>query len=199
MRVRPYGPEAWLIDEVDDPVAWARGVRTMGVVGIDEVVAAEHTVLVRCERSRLGAVAELLSDIVPEPVEIAAEPVVIPVRYAGPDLADVAERTGLSVPQVIERHTAVEYVARFCGFAPGFAYLGGLDPRLELPRRATPRTRVPMGSVAIAAHYSAVYPAPSPGGWHLLGTTDEVLWDPAADPPSRIVPGTTVRFTDTAV
>jgi KipI family sensor histidine kinase inhibitor len=82
----------------------------------------------------------------------------------------------------------------FCGFAPGFAYLTGLDEALWLPRRSTPRTRVPAGSVAIASEYSAVYPGASPGGWHLLGTTSAQVWDPDRVRPALLEPGTKVRF-----
>jgi KipI family sensor histidine kinase inhibitor len=106
----------------------------------------------------------------------------------------VARATGLTVATVIDLHSAARYVAAFCGFSPGFAYLRGLPPALQLPRRATPRASVPAGSVAIASEYAAVYPRSSPGGWHLLGTTDTVLFDPAADPPALIQPGTSVRF-----
>ena len=90
--------------------------------------------------------------------------------YDGEDLADVAAACGMSTDEVVRRHVAGRYTCAFCGFAPGFAYLTGLDPALHLPRRPTPRTRVPAGAVAIAAEYTAVYPSPSPGGWHLLGT-----------------------------
>ena len=120
--------------------------------------------------------------------------VVLDVVYDGEDLAAVAAASGLSVDEVIALHSGALYRCDFCGFAPGFAYLSGLDPLLHLPRRATPRTSVPAGSVAIAGPYTAVYPSASPGGWHLLGRTDATLWDLDADPPSPITPGTTVRF-----
>ena len=122
---------------------------------------------------------------------------VVPVRYDGADLAHVAERCGLTMADVVDMHAGVEYVSAFCGFMPGFAYLVGLDQRLQLPRRATPRTAVPPGSVAIASEFTAIYPGASPGGWHLLGTTDIVLWNDAADPPALLAPGTRVRFEPT--
>ncbi|MEQ9164229.1 MAG: carboxyltransferase domain-containing protein, partial [Ilumatobacter fluminis] len=112
----------------------------------------------------------------------------------GDDLAEVAERSGLSTADVIERHAGATFRVAFCGFSPGFAYLDGLPPELHLARRATPRTRVPAGSVAIAAGFSAVYPTASPGGWHLIGRTDVVLFDVRAEPPARLTPGTSVRF-----
>jgi KipI family sensor histidine kinase inhibitor len=99
---------------------------------------------------------------------------VLRVRYDGADLDGVASATGLTRDEVIAIHTSATYVVDTIGFAPGFAYLAGLDPRLELPRRTTPRTSVPMGSVAIAGTQSAVYPFASPGGWHLLGRVTNV-------------------------
>jgi KipI family sensor histidine kinase inhibitor len=95
---------------------------------------------------------------------------VLRVRYDGVDIDEVARATGLSRDEVINAHVGAIYTVDTIGFAPGFAYLAGLDPRLELPRRATPRPRVPAGSVAIAGRQSAVYPFDSPGGWHLLGS-----------------------------
>jgi inhibitor of KinA len=121
----------------------------------------------------------------------------IPVRYGGdggPDLDSVAERTGLAPAQVIELHSSVVYRAYMLGFAPGFAYLGELPAQLELPRRDTPRQRVPAGSVAIAGRQTAVYPLPTPGGWHLIGRTELVMWDPGRQPPALIEPGRSVRF-----
>jgi KipI family sensor histidine kinase inhibitor len=125
-----------------------------------------------------------------------AETVEIGVHYDGPDLDDVAEITGLSRHEVIEAHTATTWRVAFGGFAPGFAYLTGGDARLQVPRRAEPRTTVPAGSVALAGEYSAVYPRSSPGGWQLLGHTDAVIWDLERDPPALLRPGTIVRFVE---
>lgn len=119
---------------------------------------------------------------------------VLPVRYDGPDLADVAERTGLPPAEVIRRHSERHYGVHFLGFAPGFAYLGPLDPSLVLPRRTEPRRRVPPGSVAIAGAQTGVYPLETPGGWHLIGRTEAVLFDPARDPPNLLAAGDRVRF-----
>lgn len=126
-----------------------------------------------------------------------APPAVLRVRYggsAGPDLAGVAARLGRSEADVVDLHSSGEYRVLALGFVPGFAYLGPLPEELWLPRRATPRVRVPAGSVAIAGDQTGIYPAPTPGGWHLLGRTDAVLWDPRRDPPSLLAPGQRVRF-----
>lgn len=124
----------------------------------------------------------------------AGSDVVIPVRYDGPDLDEVASRLRLSRDEVIHRHTAGEYRVYMLGFVPGFAFLGLLDPSLELPRRASPRLKVPAGSVAIAGRQTAVYPLDTPGGWHLLGRTDLTLFDAGRDPPARLGVGDRVRF-----
>lgn len=119
---------------------------------------------------------------------------VLPVVYDGPDLAAVAAATGLRPSAVVDLHASTTYEVLFLGFAPGFAYLGEVAVPLRLPRLATPRVRVPAGSVAIAGPMTAVYPAASPGGWHLLGTTDAWLFDPHGIDPVRLRPGDRVRF-----
>jgi len=118
----------------------------------------------------------------------------IAVRYDGADLADVARHTGLPVDEVIARHAAAEYRVAFVGFQPGFAYLAGLPPELHVPRRPSPRPRIPQGSVAIGGEWTGVYPLATPGGWNLLGTSDVPLFDPSADPPALLQPGDVVRF-----
>lgn len=118
----------------------------------------------------------------------------IPVHYDGMDLDTVAAATGLSAGQVVERHAGRAYTVDLLGFVPGFAYLSELDASLQLPRRAEPRARVPAGSVAIAAAQTAVYPLDTPGGWHIIGRTETVMFDPARDPPALLRAGDTVRF-----
>ena len=121
----------------------------------------------------------------------------IPVRYGGadgPDLAALAKHAGLSVDDVVKRHTQAEYIVFFLGFQPGFAYLGGLDPALAMPRRPEPRLEVPAGSVGIGGAQTGIYPAASPGGWQLLGRTELKLFDPARNPPTLMQPGDRVRF-----
>jgi len=123
--------------------------------------------------------------------------VTLPVYYgreAGPDLEDLASRAGLSVEQVIDIHQSTEYRVYAIGFAPGFAYLGEVDERIAAPRLATPRQRVPTGAVAIADRQTAVYPAPSPGGWNLIGRCPVRMFDPAAQPTMPVSVGDKVRF-----
>jgi KipI family sensor histidine kinase inhibitor len=140
-------------------------------------------------------VTEVLSGDVPPDQELPL--VTVPVHYGGqdgPDLAEVAEATGLTPAQVVERHAAQTYRVFLLGFAPGFAYLGTLPAELEVPRRPSPRPRVPPGSVAIAGRQTCVYPSATPGGWQLIGRTDLRVWDPRRTPPGTFRPGQPVRF-----
>lgn len=123
----------------------------------------------------------------------AAREVQIGVRYDGPDLDEVARLLGMSRDELVALHTGAVYTVESIGFSPGFAYLTGLDPRLQLPRRDTPRPRVPAGSLAIAAGYTTVYPFDSPGGWHLIGTLadDAPMFDGHG---ARLQLGDRVRF-----
>ncbi len=195
VRLRPYGPTAWIVEGLDDAAAWADAVRIRGFEGVIDVVPAETSVVVRCASAADGALGDALATVVvgartPEP----PPNVVVDVVYDGADLPAVAAAAGLSIDAVIEAHERADYRVAFCGFSPGFGYLTGLDPRLHLPRLERPRTAVPAGSVAIAARYSAVYPSPSPGGWHLIGRTATRVWDAERHPPALLVPGSRVRF-----
>jgi len=118
----------------------------------------------------------------------------IPTHYDGPDLVETAERSSLTVEELVALHSDRVYRAFFLGFLPGFAYCGVLDPRIVAPRLVRPRERVPAGSVAIADGQTSVYPFDSPGGWRLIGRTDLRVFDEAKDPPALIRPGDRVRF-----
>ncbi|MGL4725125.1 MAG: 5-oxoprolinase subunit PxpB [Scandinavium sp.] len=121
----------------------------------------------------------------------------IPVIYGGrhgPDLPLVAEHSGLSPKQVVELHASADYVVWFLGFQPGFAYLGGLSPKLAMPRRAEPRVQVPAGSVGIGGELTGIYPLTTPGGWQLIGHTTLALFDASKTEPVLLQPGDTVRF-----
>jgi 5-oxoprolinase (ATP-hydrolysing) subunit B len=217
MRLLPYGDTALLVELDDgDQVAALRAALTdttgntdttsntdtTGTTGVEELVPAARTLLVSFNPAKVsGSQLRTAIDAAAEraraagPSAAADQPlVVVPVRYDGADLDYAAEYTGWSVGEVIARHLAGAYTVAFCGFAPGFAYLTGLDPGLRLPRRDTPRTHVPAGAVGIAGEYTAAYPRSSPGGWRLLGRTDAVLWDPSRPQPALLSPGTRVRF-----
>jgi KipI family sensor histidine kinase inhibitor len=129
-----------------------------------------------------------------EPDEPERDLRVVAVDYDGEDLQDVAAAWGCSVDEVVVRHTATTFAVAFCGFAPGFAYCTSEPPLPEVPRRATPRTRVPAGSVAMAGEFCGVYPREMPGGWQLIGTTTASMFDVRRDPPALLAPGDQVRF-----
>lgn len=193
-RVLEYGPGAALIETSRDTIAMAQALLDTG--RFREVVPAERSVLVMLRPGTAVADIEgIVEGLPPELPLVEGRDIEIPTIYDGPDLAFVADATGCSVDEVIALHAGVVYHAAFAGFAPGYVYCTGLDPRLRLPRRATPRTRVPAGSVAIADLYTAVYPQASPGGWHLLGTTHLELFDITRSEPSLIRPGDRVHFT----
>ena len=118
----------------------------------------------------------------------------IPTRYDGPDLPEVALRTNLTPADVIERHAGREYLVYCVGFAPGFTYCGAIPDEIAVPRLASPRLRVPAGSIGIAGRQTGIYAVESPGGWNLIGRTALRLFDPAADPPARFRPGDRLRF-----
>ncbi|POH60098.1 carboxyltransferase domain-containing protein [Arthrobacter glacialis] len=161
-----------------------------------DVLAAAGTVLVKFDsRSAAKTAAATIGSL-----SLGSAPantgklVEIPVHYDGADLADVAHLTGLSTEAVIAAHTGQLWQAAFGGFAPGFAYLSGENRSLSVPRRATPRTNVPAGAVALAGDYSAIYPRKSPGGWQLIGHSDALLWSLTRESPALIRPMDRVRF-----
>lgn len=198
IRLLPSGARAVLAEVTDAAAAraLAQQLRERDDARIEDVVTGARTVLlVARNREDLPGLVPLLRNNAarPSPPE-QGRPLRIAVTYDGDDLNDVATESGLSVAEVISRHSRADYTVEFIGFAPGFGYLTGLDPALHLPRLGTPRTSVPAGSVAIAGQYSAVYPRSSPGGWRLLGRTDAVLFDVDADPPAVLTAGTRVRF-----
>lgn len=189
----PCGPEAWLVEVDDDAVAADLAAHLAGsLVDAVEVVPAARTVLVEgvAEQRLRHAVDSWTPGDAGPPGEL----VEVPVTYDGEDLARVAELWGVSEAEVVERHTGLELVSRFCGFAPGFAYLAGLPEEWAVPRLDSPRTRVPAGSVGLAGTWCGIYPTASPGGWQLLGRTDLAIWDADRDPPALLAPGTRVGF-----
>jgi KipI family sensor histidine kinase inhibitor len=207
VRVDPLGERAVLLtfgERIAPGVharitALARQLRHAPPAGVEEVVPAYTTLAAWFDPARRRydeLAAEILATEVEGPTagEDLGREWVIPVRYDGPDLEWVAAQTGLPPDEVVHRHTARRYTVYLLGFVPGFAYLGELDPALVLPRRSTPRQRVPAGSVAIAGAQTAVYPLETPGGWHLIGSTALRLFDSSREPPALLAAGDTVRF-----
>jgi KipI family sensor histidine kinase inhibitor len=161
---------------------------------LTDVVPGARTVLLDGVDDVAGCADEIRSWSVP-PVLAGAGPVVeIPCVYDGPDLEAVAAVWGVAPDEVAGVHVSRLHRVAFCGFAPGFAYLSGIGEHRSVPRRRTPRPRVPAGSVAVAGAWTGVYPRPSPGGWNLVGRTDVVLWDIQRQPPALLQPGDRVRF-----
>jgi KipI family sensor histidine kinase inhibitor len=199
--VLDYGDQALLVQcgSTAEVLGWAAALRAAALPGVVDIVPAARTVLVKLDGPRRqGVIRRCLrrmrvSEAEAAPADRRAD-VVIDVVYDGPDLADVADHTGLTPAQVIEAHTATPWRVGFSGFAPGFAYLVDGDPRLRVPRRSEPRTAVPAGSVGLAGEFSAVYPRRSPGGWQLIGRTDAVLWDLERPDPALLMQGMWVRF-----
>ncbi len=201
--VRNVGERALLL-EVGRPAAVAAWIRVNAAdrgIPVAEVVPAARTVLVgaptiTARAGLLRLIADLPDDL-PAVVESGqAEPVLIAVRFDGPDLDAVAVHADLGPDGVARMLLTADLVVQFCGFSPGFAYLTGIPEQLRMPRRTEPRVRVPAGSLALADEYAAIYPRASPGGWNLVGSTDDVLFDADRDPPALLAAGTRVRFVD---
>lgn len=213
-RVQPFGDAALLVvlgESVDAVVndrvhrlSFRLDVRAARMPGLGAPVPAYASVLVPFDPSVLDEA--VVRGVITEALGAAAEPdtavdplpvIQVPVRYggaAGPDLAEVAARTGHSEDDVVRLHAGAEYRVFCVGFAPGFPYLGLVPEELALPRRPTPRLRVAAGSVAIAGRQTGIYPSDTPGGWHVIGRTDLPVWDSHRDPPALLAPGARVRF-----
>jgi KipI family sensor histidine kinase inhibitor len=201
MRFLPVRDDALLI-ELDDQattLALFDSLSSDPVAGTGDLIPGARTLLVSYRPSavtpeRIARVArsrDLGSRVAGDGTLLE-----IPVSYDGEDLDEIAALLGLSVAEIVRLHTGQEYAVGFTGFAPGFAYLSGGHPALDVPRRSSPRTRIPAGSVALAGTFSGVYPRESPGGWQLIGTTEARMWDLARDQPALLLPGDRVRFID---
>jgi len=201
MRLLSAGSDGVLVEvaDLDEALALFASLRDEPLTGVEELVPAARTVLVRFDPARTGP-TELAKELLRRPLTMTAGaegPLVsVPVHYDGDDLVEVARLCGLDQAEVVRRHTAAPWTVAFTGFAPGFAYLSGGDPALDVPRRAEPRTVIPAGSVALAGRFSAVYPSTSPGGWQLLGRTSLAMWDLGRDDPALLRPGMRVQFVD---
>lgn len=202
-------PDQTIVPAVLDQVQrLSRRLRAAKIPGLLDLVPAyaslgvvfEPTLEAAVREQRQAELERAMQDCLDETQAATAETatvVEIPVRYGqafGADFSDLCQRAGMSSEQLIEAHCAPLYTVAMIGFAPGFPYLIGLDPRLHCPRHSTPRTQVAAGSVGIAGAQTGIYPHAGPGGWQLIGQTPLPLFEAADDPPSRLQPGDRVRF-----
>jgi KipI family sensor histidine kinase inhibitor len=201
MRVLPSGSTALLVevDGLDEVLGLYAALTAEPVEGVLDVVPAARTVLLVTDPAvtTLAAVEQAVRQARPRTDRGGHEDLVeLPVVYDGADLADVAGLLEVEPAEVVRRHTGAEWTVAFCGFAPGFGYLTQDGGGWDVPRRSTPRTKVPPGSVALAGEFSGVYPRESPGGWQLIGRTDVAVFDLGRDPAALLRPGVRVRFVD---
>jgi KipI family sensor histidine kinase inhibitor len=197
MRILTASDHALLVEAADLDEAMRLNAAWDGVLGVAERIPGARTVLVRFDPLLVSA-ADLADALAATEIDTAHLPatgeVTVPVRYDGEDLDEAASLLGVSADELVNRHLAADWKVAFSGFAPGFGYVVSSDPLFDVPRRSSPRTRVPAGSVALAGQFTGVYPRESPGGWQLIGRTDALMWDIDRDPPALLSPGTTVRF-----
>ncbi|MEZ0168620.1 5-oxoprolinase subunit PxpB [Microvirga sp. TS319] len=203
IRILPVRGDCVLVElaDLEEALALFDALENNPVAGIREVIPAARTLLIAFDPHTLSD--DALVDAVAaraggERKAASGALVEIPVRYDGEDLAEVAAILNMSADEVIRLHTESDYVAAFTGFAPGFVYLSGGDPRLNVPRRKSPRTQVPAGAVGLAGEFSGVYPKASPGGWQLIGTTPLAMFEIDRTPASLLQPGDRVRFRNMA-
>ncbi|MGY1744340.1 5-oxoprolinase subunit B family protein [Blastococcus sp. SYSU D00695] len=199
MRVLPSGSAALLVelDSLDEVLGLYAALVADPLPGVVDVVPAARTVLLVTDPAvaALPEVEAAVRRVRPRPGRVGTgESVELPVHYDGADLADVAALWGVAPDDVVARHTGVSWTVAFCGFAPGFGYCTPDGEPWDVPRRTTPRTRVPAGAVGLAGPFSGVYPRESPGGWQLIGRTDVAVFDLARDPAALLRPGVRVRF-----
>jgi KipI family sensor histidine kinase inhibitor len=200
-RALPCGSAALLLelDSLEDVLALYTALADSPPPGVFDLVPAARTLMLHFDASLTApaAVERAAREVPPRPEDRpTGELVEIPVVYDGEDLEEVGELTGWGARGVVERHGGEEWTVAFCGFAPGFGYMVGASGEWSVPRRSTPRTRVPSGAVALAGEFAGVYPRESPGGWQLIGHTDLPMFDLERDPPALLTPGTRVRFLD---
>ncbi len=204
MRFLPVNLNAMLVelDNLAQTLALRESLAVDPIPGIEEFVPAARTILITFRPAAVSA-EELVRRISLRRLGQASTgigPLVeIPVHYDGEDLDEVAHLLSIAPAELVRRHTGSEYTVAFAGFAPGFAYLVGGHPSLNVPRRATSRTRIPAGAVGLASTFSAVYPQASPGGWQIIGVTHTRMWDLKRQPPALLQPGFRVRFVDAGV
>ncbi|GAA0578979.1 allophanate hydrolase subunit 1 [Kribbella sandramycini] len=197
MRILPAGDRALLVelDDLDEVLGYYAALLAEHPADVVDIVPAARTVLVTTSGSLEPLERHLRAVRPTQAARNAGDLLEVPVVYDGADLADVAELLGCSTAEVVERHTQEEWTVAFCGFAPGFGYLTGTAD-WSIPRRSSPRTKVPVGAVGLAGEFSGVYPRESPGGWQLIGRTSLQIFDQSRDPAALFHPGRQVRFVD---
>ncbi|QFY62518.1 carboxyltransferase domain-containing protein (plasmid) [Rhizobium grahamii] len=198
-RILPAGSDAFLVEleDLDATLSLMDSLLARQPVGVLELIPGARTVMVRFDpfsTSRLELTDFIRGLDLSRGSARAGKSIDIPVVYDGEDLQDVADLLGWSIDELVRRHTEATYTVAFTGFAPGFAYMTCDDPEIEVPRRKSPRVKIPAGSVAIAGKFGGIYPSDSPGGWQLLGRTPLAMWDTTRNPAALLSPGDTVRF-----
>jgi KipI family sensor histidine kinase inhibitor len=201
MRLLPSGTTALLVelDDLDEVLALYAALEHSLPDGVVDVVPAARTLLVVTDPrvTSLSSVAHAIERTTPgEDRFESAEQLEIPVTYDGEDLEEAAGLLGCDADELVRRHTSERWTVAFCGFMPGFGYLVSHGWPEQVPRRSSPRKKVPSGSVALAGEFSGVYPRESPGGWQLIGRSTLTMFDPFRDPAALLRPGTRVRFVD---
>jgi KipI family sensor histidine kinase inhibitor len=199
MRILPSGTTAFLVElgDLDEVLGLYAALIDEVPAGVVDIVPAARTLLVVTDprMATVSSVAEAVRRTTPRPGDTgSSELVEIPVRYDGEDLHEAAEALGCDGAELVRRHTAAEWTVAFTGFAPGFGYLRSKTWQTAVPRRSSPRTKVPRGAVALAGEFSGIYPRESPGGWQLIGHTSLAVFDLGRQPPALLRPGTGVRF-----
>jgi KipI family sensor histidine kinase inhibitor len=201
MRILPSGTTALLVElgDLEEVLGLYAALTDDVPTGVVDIVPAARTLLLVTDPAvtSLSSVEDAVRATVPRTDRGGwGELVEIPVTYDGEDLAEAATMIGCDAAELVRRHTAAEWTVAFCGFIPGFGYLTSTDWPFEVPRRSSPRKKVPPGAVALAGEFGGVYPRESPGGWQLIGRTELTMFDPARDPAAVFRPGVRIRFVD---
>jgi KipI family sensor histidine kinase inhibitor len=201
MRLLSSGSTSLLVEveDLDAVLALYAALADEPPAGVVDIVPAARTVLLVTDPSAtsLPDVSAAVRSMTPRhDTHRQGDLVEVPVVYDGEDLDEVGSLLGCAAAEVVRRHTGQEWTVAFCGFAPGFGYLTSSTGSWDVPRRPSPRTRVPAGSVALAGEFSGVYPRESPGGWQLVGRTDLAVFDLDREPAALLRPGTQVRFVE---
>jgi KipI family sensor histidine kinase inhibitor len=199
MRVLPSGTSALLVelDDLHEVLGLYAALKDAPPTGVLDLVPAARTLLVVTDpaAASLSSVAQAIERLPPREDRLDSTDLVeVPVAYDGEDIEDAARLLDCDTDELVRRHTAQEWTVAFCGFMPGFGYLVAEGWQVQVPRRSSPRTKVPSGSVALAGEFSGVYPRESPGGWQLIGRSRLTMFDPSRDPAALLRPGTRVRF-----